>query len=232
MDSGLTVTELLIKTHPAAESVKALSGLKREKRLTTEIEDILDSDENPIDMTFGHTKHKDGNNTMGLAVVTNKRFIYNGYLFLKTFMEEIPLDRIESIQPGRGKGGRQEGLKILSTDSTFYLYSRLDDSRFIGNVRIAIENCQNNNQDSGKIPQMQPKKISGAWKKNNSPKKLVTEADYREQQKLKSLEEKQEHRLQQKEEDPKPTGEKKFCSQCGEKLTIGAKFCSECGAAV
>ena len=37
---------------------------------------------------------------------------------------------------------------------------------------------------------------------------------------------------QQKEKDPKPTGEKNFCSQCGEKLTVGAKFCSECGAAV
>ena len=62
-------------------------------------------------------------------------------------------------------------------------------------------------------------------------KKPITEADFQEQQRAKTPL-RQEPKPQWKEEDPKPTGEKKFCSQCGEKLTVGAKFCSECGAAV
>jgi len=35
-----------------------------------------------------------------------------------------------------------------------------------------------------------------------------------------------------KEPESQPTDTKSFCSQCGEKLTIGAKFCSACGVVV
>tara|TARA_Y100000590_G_scaffold413177_1_gene508765 strand:+ start:107 stop:595 length:489 start_codon:yes stop_codon:yes gene_type:complete len=62
-------------------------------------------------------------------------------------------------------------------------------------------------------------------------KKPMTEADFQEQQRAKTPL-RQEPEPQWKEADPKPTGEKKFCSQCGEKLTVGAKFCSECGTVV
>ena len=64
-----------------------------------------------------------------------------------------------------------------------------------------------------------------------TPKKLITEADFQEQQRAKNPL-RREPEPQWKEADPKPTGEKKFCSQCGEKLTVGAKFCSACGVAV
>ena len=60
-------------------------------------------------------------------------------------------------------------------------------------------------------------------------KKPTTEADFQEQQRARTV---FREEPQWKEADPTPAGEKKFCSQCGEKLTVGAKFCSECGAAV
>tara|TARA_Y100000590_G_scaffold408586_1_gene499817 strand:+ start:74 stop:787 length:714 start_codon:yes stop_codon:yes gene_type:complete len=63
------------------------------------------------------------------------------------------------------------------------------------------------------------------------PDTSTTEADFREQQKVKSPSS-QEYKPQQKEADSRPKAAKNFCSQCGEKLTVGAKFCSACGAAV
>ena len=49
-----------------------------------------------------------------------------------------------------------------------------------------------------------------------TPKKPMTEADFQEQQRAKTpLRQKPEP--QWKEPDPTPAGEKKFCSQCGEK---------------
>jgi len=65
-------------------------------------------------------------------------------------------------------------------------------------------------------------------KPSPTPKKLITEADFQAQRAKTPL----RQEAQQKDGDSQPKAAKNFCSQCGEKLTIGAKFCPACGAAV
>ena len=65
-------------------------------------------------------------------------------------------------------------------------------------------------------------------KPSPTPKKLITEADFQAQRAKTPL----RQEAQQKEGGSQPKDVKNFCSQCGEKLTIGAKFCPACGVAV
>jgi len=180
MDSDLTVTELLIKRMSGYPRIMQI-GRKRNERLAGQIDEMLDKDEKPLDITFGQVKKKRGLHsvTTGIAVVTNKRLFYAGSLVGETAMEQFRLEKIDSVKQDV-LFGASSSLTVTSAGSTLTLIRSVENTRFVKNLREAIDNHQNDNQSS----------------------------------------------------ESTPTASKKFCSQCGEKLTEGAKFCTGCGAAV
>ena len=60
------------------------------------------ADEHPLAVLNGQASNLASKNTIGVAVVTNKRLLYGGRLQFQEAKEQFPLDKVDLVQESAG----------------------------------------------------------------------------------------------------------------------------------
>mgnify|MGYP002633902529 CR=1 FL=1 len=114
----------------------------RSKKLIAQLDEMIGDDETPLAVLNGQASNSSGNNTIGVAVVTNKRLIYVGSLQFQKAREQFPLDKVDSVQESAGMA--LAGFAASVPGSTFVLKkaNKANTKSFVETLRKAIANYQ------------------------------------------------------------------------------------------
>ena len=145
---------ITVRRMDGSEHRKALDEIAKEnatkpdrgarKRLD-EVAEILDPDEVVLAVLGGQAKNESGKDTIGVAVLSDKRIVYVGSLMMQRASESFRLDRIDSVQAS--KGMLLAGLTITVPGSSFRLdkSNKRDAERFAAKAKDAIAHAYTSN---------------------------------------------------------------------------------------
>ena len=126
------------------EATPALNVMEfgRNEKCLTQIDEMLEEGERPLAAAAGQSPNQAGKDTIGIAVVTNKRLIYVGTLMFQTAVEQFPLSKVDSVQ--ESKGLALAGFSASVPGSTFTLSRANKDAvkSFVETLRNAINDFQ------------------------------------------------------------------------------------------